>query len=593
MSQDGITVMVCANECKKLEGLKIEKIYQPSPMELVLGFRGDKKLFISAKPDKARVILTEKKIENPSSPPMFCMLLRKHLIGGKLLKISQVGTDRIISIDIECRDTLGNVAKKFLIVEMMGKTSNIIFIDEDGIIIDAIKRVYFPIITSEENKTQREILPKMPYLRITENEKLPFTEIGLEKFLEKINSPNFENLKNFLISGFEGIGPMTAKELLHRAKLDERSPIKSLTKEEKERLYKALDNLRTSLINNQLKPTVYVTEDTPPKIVACYPLELSMYEGVSKKTFSTVSEMLEEVYTEHELSENIKNRTANLKKLTKNIIKKLEKKLQKQKSELLEAKDRENLKIYADLLQANLNRPYRNEPFIVVKNYYDPELGEIEIPLDPKLSLVKNAQRYYKLYQKQKNRELLLSKEIPKVERELSYAEQIELSLEQITTLAEVVEIKEEMETQGYIKSEGKKNKTSSKSFPAVFKSSDGFIIMAGKNNVQNDNLTFREAKPQDLWFHIKDYAGSHVIIKTEGKEVPPKTLEEAAYIAKVYSKAKSLPHASVDYTAGKNVKRMKGAKLGMVNYYEFKTIYTSDDREISQRIEKIKGDRK
>lgn len=578
MSLDGISVYAQAIECSnEVVGEKIEKIYQLSSMELVFVIR-KKKLFISGMSDKARINLTERRFENPQNPPRFCMLLRKHFIGGRIVSLKQRGMDRIVEMQVENYDELGNLSVKTLMIIMTGRTSNIILLNEDGKVIDLMKRVYGDV-------SETAILPGMEYFP-EKTDKALLTEIEFEDFKIRLLKEN-KSLRNFLIGNYEGVGPTTAKELIFRAGMESDLPTGALSDEEIEEFYRILEEFKYDLINHNFSPICVYKNTQLTEVEACYPFQLTYYKNFKIKEFATMSEMLETAYAHKDNSDMIHNYSQHLRKLTNNLIKKLEKKLQKQKLELLEAKDRDKYKMYADLLQSNLYREYNNEDSIIVQNFYDLEMSDIEIPLDSTLSLPNNAQKYYKLFQKNKNREQLLSKEIPKAEREKAYLEQIKLSLEQITQKSEVEEIKEELEDAGYIK-KPKKRKKSVPSKPLKFESSNGLTIMVGKNNRQNDELTFDIAKADDIWMHIRNMPGSHVIIRTEGKDVPDFILEEGAYLAKYYSTAKNMDHASVDYTTKKNVKRMRGGKPGMVNYYEFKTIYISSDINIYNRIEKI-----
>lgn len=588
MSFDGIMTCAITDELnKKILHGKIEKIYQPSSNEILLSIRNGKdstKLLLSANSSRSRACITHQKFENPETPPMFCMLLRKHIQGGTILSVEQIGLDRIIHISIQAYDELGNVATKTLIVEIMGKYSNIILVNEENNIIDSVKRIYGDI------SSIREVLPGYPYLQPQKRNTLDITYFSAESFYEKIDQADHtSNLKRTLYQIFEGMGPLFASEILFQTKIEADTPIHLLSKQQLDQMVNCLQRYGKQISKRDFCPYMKHTESLQPAVLAFYCFPLEQFGRGSSRTFDTVSECIENAFLQRDEHDKISQATHEIRKTVSLMVQKNQKKLQKQREEWLESKERETYKYYADILSANAHIPYKNTKTIELPNFYDPEYREISIPMIEKLSVSQNAQRYYKIYSKLKSREKLLSEEMPKVEIEIEYLENVMLSLDHITTITEVNEIKEELRSNGYIRENvSNKKKKTSPSSPLKFKSSDGLWIYVGKNNRQNEELTLRQSKPEDLWFHIQKMPGSHVILKTENRPIPDSSVEEAAFLAKYYSKARSSGTAAVDYTERKNVRKMKNGKPGMVNYKNFQTIFPKKDAEYQGRIEMI-----
>lgn len=577
MSFDGIVTYCVKEEIKNiLEDKKIEKIHQPNKDEIVLSFRGLKeRLLISANTSRARVLLTEKRYENPQSPPMFCMLMRKHLQGGVITSIEQLGLDRVIILNIRAYDELGNVGNKRLIVELMGKFSNIILVDTDGIVIDAIKRIY-------RDMSEREVLPGYDFVEAIRQDKLNIFNFTREDFMSRLEGlDNNLKAKRILYNVFEGFGPLIASELMYRTGIDISKTLSLIDDDEREKLFHELEKLSSALTNKDFSPSIYYKDDSMLAVNSFYCLGITELEGTSSKSFPTMSECLESVYDTRDEFDSISQLSSNIRKSLSSDINKLNRKIQKQKEELIESRNRETLKVYADILSANLHLSVRNGDSIDLDNFYD-EYKKITIPLDKKLNLQRNAESYYKKYSKMKNRENRLTLEIPKAERELEYLENVLQSLDNITTVAEIEDIRTELEETGFLEVKKNNKKKTPPSSPFKYVTKEGFTIYVGKNNKQNELVTMKIAGPEDIWMHIREMPGSHVIIKTEGKEVPENTLLEGAFLAKHYSKAKFLKTAPVDYTQKKFVSKMKGGKPGMVNYREFKTVMPPEDIKIS-----------
>lgn len=593
MPFDGSVINSVINELdhKILNG-KIDKIYQPEKDELILGIRGNRenlKLLLSASPNYPRLHLTTENKSNPQTAPAFCMLLRKHLLGGRISSIHQPEFERIVEITIECLDDLGYSTNKMLIIEIMGRHSNIIFVDKDSSkIIDSIKRVSFEI------SSVREVLPGRQY---------SYPPSGAENNAPKLNPLKFsydELIKSielqqdsikadkFLMKVFNGISPVVAKEICTYAEIEFDADICRLSNVNRAVLYKAIIQFTSRLKEHQYKPNI-IFEDKKPKDFFC--LDLNMYSHLDKNYLTGISEAIEQFYSVKDSKDRIKQKYGDIQKIINNRLDRCYKKLEKLNNELADAQEAEIYKLYGDLIMSNLYQIEKGTHKVKLLNYFS-ESGEyIDIAMDSQLTATANAQRYYKRYNKSKSALVSIEKQLQENEQETLYFENQADNLEKCTEELEINEIRKELTEQGYIKKkkEGKgKNKAIAPSKPMHFVSSTGFEIFVGKNNVQNDLLTIKLALPNDLWLHTKDIPGSHVIVKTNGKQVDDATLSEAANLAAYYSKAKNSPKVPVDYTQKRNVRKPNGAKPGMVIYENNRTVYIDPSEEAVQKLTKI-----
>jgi len=588
MSFDGIvTRSVVAELSNVLIDGRVDKIYQQEKDEILIHIHNkgtNYKLIISASSNNPRLYLTEFSKSNPTEPPMFCMLLRKHLIGGVILNIEQFNLDRIVFIDISAKDELGQPSKKRLIVEIMGKYSNIILVDHNTYkVIDSIKRVH------GDMSRVRQILPGIIYEYPPHEDKINPLDSTKDYFFKKMDLSN-KNLPcfKFFYFNYLGLSPLISREICFDANIDIDRTIGSLYASDKEALYESFNNLVEKVSNNEFKPN-YILSNNENEIMAFHALDINQL-GSRKKIYSeSISEILDRYYHRKDIVDRISQKSQSIRKTIQVKLDRTIKKLAKQKEELLESQDREKYKVYADLISANLYRIPKGIDSIELENFYDENMNKIKIPLDIKLSPVANAQRYYKKYSKLKNAQALLQKQIPETEKEILYLENVLMSIDNSTEVEELDEIKEELIKEGYVKGNTKKKKKQ----PAISKpyhyiSSDGFNIYVGKNNRQNDYLTLKFSKKNDLWLHVQKMPGSHVIIESLGEEIPATTLEEAASLAAYYSKGKNSNNVPVDYTERKNVKKPSNAKAGMVIYENFKTIYVNPSDEILNRIKKV-----
>ncbi|MGD7051952.1 Rqc2 family fibronectin-binding protein [Sutcliffiella horikoshii] len=561
MSFDGIFTYAMTAELKeKLESGRITKIYQPYKNELILTIRSGRtnhKLLISAHPSYARMHLTEESYDNPSEPPMFCMLLRKHLEGSIITQIHQIEMDRIIVFDVKARNEIGDVSYKQLIVEIMGRHSNIIFVDkEKQMILDSIKHV--PMAQNRH----RSLTPGQTYVLPPVQDKLnplEATEETVQRKLDYIGG----RLDKQLVNTFAGISPLFAKEAVFRAGLANRDtlPKSFMTLVEK---IKALD-LSPQIITDGNKEVFYL-------------VDLEHIKGESK-SFSTLSETLDRFYFGKASRDRVKQQANDLERFISNEIQKNEKKIVKLEKTLDDARDAEKFQLYGELLTANLYQISRGDTEVTVVNYYDENAGTISITLDPQRSPSSNAQRYFNKYQKAKNSLAIVQEQIEKAKSEIQYFEMLNQQVETASP-KDIQEIREELMEEGYLRMKQKRKKLKpQKPVLETYTSSDGTEILVGKNNKQNDHLTNRVARRDDVWLHTKDIPGSHVVIRSD--EPSEETIKEAATIAAYFSKARHSGSVPVDYTKVRHVKKPSGSKPGFVIYEQQQTVYVTPDEEM------------
>ncbi len=572
MSYDGMVTHCVAEELNRvLGGGKIDKVFQPERDEMILQIRtnnGSHRLLLSANASHARVHLTYVPRENPMTPPMFCMLMRKHLQGNKILRIVQQGFDRILRIDTEGRNELGDLCVKSVIVEIMGRHSNIILIDETNRIMDSAKHVDFTV------SAVRQVLPGLIYERPPAQNKYAPDDYSLLDLMSALDkAPEDTLLDKFLLSAFTGMSPLLSREIVYRfsgnAKMM-RSEVDTAA------FITAVDRFLKELCADVYQPTLVVSEkEQKPTAFSC--VRLTQYEDCALLEESdSISRIIDAYYEKRAQREYMNQRAGTLLKLVHNNIERCEKKRALHQENLEKSKNRETYKIYGDLITANLYRLSGGVKELETENYFSETLETVRIPLKEELSPAQNAQRYYKLYTKAKMTEKYAVAELKKAEEEGYYLESVLASLEYAESPAELNEIKNELAEEGYLpKTNSKQKKQQKKAEPLRYLSSNGFEILVGRNNKQNDALTIRMAYSTDLWFHTKMIPGSHVIVRTQGgKTVPDSTILEAAQLAAYHSKAQNSSKVPVDYTPVKNVKKPHGAKPGMVIYDHYQTLY-------------------
>ncbi|MBS5946430.1 MAG: NFACT RNA binding domain-containing protein [Peptoniphilus harei] len=567
MSLDGTVVKNLVYEINnRIKEGRIDKIYQNKNDLLInIRARGQKeKLFISIS-GSPRIYFSDENFETLQNPPAFCMLLRKHLENNQILEVSQYKMDRIIKIMVKSLDELGEYSKKSLIIELMGKHSNVILIDEDNKkIIDSLKRINFNL------SSVREILPGLTYNEEDISQGLNPCELNSLSEIIK-NSEKNVNLKSFFLKEFTGISPQMCRELEYRTNIDFKKNVSSLNDSEINDLEENFLEIFKNIRENKFEPIKIYRDGLFKDFYSINLNELGEDEKVKVKS---ISSLLEEYYNSKFLRDSLGSKSKELKKSVRKHIDKIKRKLSNQANELNTALNREKFKIYADLISSNFYKIEKGDNSVTVENFYN-EMEEIKIPLDPTLDGPSNASKYYKKYSKLKNAAIFLTEQIEIGKSEISYLESILLNIDLAESPDEIDDIYEELEKEGYLKKKKKKikKKKDSEENYIKIKTEDGFDIFVGKNNRQNDYLTHKKAKKNDLWFHVKDAPGSHVILKNDNRDFTNNALLTAAKVAAKYSSLSKSQNIPVDYTFKANVKRHPANKPGLVNYTNYKTI--------------------
>lgn len=557
MAYDGIMMTMVRREMSgALIGSRVNQIYQPARDELVFAFRtqqGTKKVLIRLS-DSPRVHISSCSIENPPVPPMLCMLLRKRLGGAKLSDITQPKNERVLCLHFEALNEIGDREKLKLYIEIMGRYSNAVLTDGEDRVIDTVRRIDFSV--SEE----RVLLPKMPYELPRMQDKLCIEENEPETICERIDMLGGDD--RAALNTIQGISPMIAREICYRA--------------EKDSMLEQVSALKRLVEEGKGEPTLIYKTDGSPMDFAF--MDIRQYEGaLTVRRFETFGELLDTFFSDRDRLARMKAKSADIGKLLNNGIDRLSRKINLQRADLKKCADREQLRIKGDLLQANLYRIERGATSVTVENFYDENNATVKIKLDPTVSPAMNAQRCYKEYNKAKTREVMLTEQIQKATEELAYLESVQEMLSRCESEAELSAIREELREQGFIKTQKGTAKRKDKPLPPIeYESSDGFRILVGRNNKQNDQLTLRTANKNDLWLHTKEIHGSHVIIVADGKEISDTAIMEAARIAAMHSKGKDSAQVPVDYTRVKNVSKPNGALPGKVIYVNYNTVYVT-----------------
>ncbi len=567
MAFDGVTIAAVVSELKnKILGGRIYKIHQPETDELCLIIKNNKdniRLLISADAGLPLVYITETAKENPATAPNFCMLLRKHIGNGRIVNISQPDFERIVEIEIEHLDEMGDLCRKKLITEIMGKHSNIIFTDENNMIIDSIKHISYQI------SSVREVLPGRQYEYPPSKDKVSPYLVDRDYFMEVIMKKPLAVTKAIYTS-VNGFSPVMAGEVSYRAGIDGAVSTDSLNEEDRERLYAVFTDITELIKEEKFLPCIAYNGYKPEEFAA---IELTMYGDMEIKTFDSISKTLYEYYSKKNVFLRIRQRSADLRKIVANLVERTAKKYDLQAAQLKTTEKRDKYKLYGELLNVYGYDVKPGEKSLTCINYYDDK--EITIPLDDTMSAGENSKRYFARYNKLKRTYEALSELIKETKEELDYLLSVQNSLEIALSENDLTDIKEELVVSGYIKSKNlygknkKGAKNTAKSRPLHYISSDGFHIYVGKNNLQNEEISFKLANGNDMWFHAKKIPGSHVIVKTEGKaELPDTTYEEAARLAAYYSSGRKNPKVEIDYTEKKNLKKPPGKKPGFVIYH-------------------------
>lgn len=577
MPFDGIATKCMVDELTRLlAGGRVEKVFQPEADEVVMNIRAwnnNYKLVLSASANYPRIHLTEAAKENPAQPPVFCMLLRKHLAGGKILGLEFYDYERVIGLLIESANELGDISAKKLVIEIMGRHSNIILINSENRIIDAIKHI------DSDISSVREVMPARPYLPPPAQDKTSVENLDPAGFMEAA-AISQAAAEKFLLEKIKGFSPLICREACNRSGIDGRLPASSLDKKQVESLLEFIRELRYKIDSGIYSPCISYEDEALEKPLDFYCLEVSQYRYV--RPMKTLNEALELFYSSRDRAERLKQRKADLTKVLGNAADRCSRKLSIQQQALRDVADRDRLKLFGELITANIYCMPENAKSVSLLNYYSEKGDSVEIPLDENLKPQENAQRYFRKYSKAKSTFENTSRQIEETRRELDYLESVSQMLDNCNTLQEIDEVREELAEQGFMVRRKKVavKRKAALSEPLRFKSSDGLEILVGKNNRQNDLLTLKTASSNDIWLHTKNIPGSHVIIRKTGKEIPESALKEAALLAAWHSKARMSSNVPVDYTAVKNVNKPSGAKPGMVIYVNYKTISVTPDEK-------------
>ena len=565
-----------------LPDARVDKIHQPSREELVIALRsrsGSKKLYLSARANSPRVHFTDIPLENPASPPMFCMLLRKRITGGRLAAIRQPGLERALYFDLDCVDELGDIVRLTLAVEIMGRHSNIILI-ENGRVVDAIKRV------DMERSSVRPVLPGLPYSPPPAAAgRLDLSAVEPADFLAAMEQGPDYPLSKALLNTAHGLSPLICREVSHLAARGRDPLVSDWTKEERERLLFYLGRVKAAVETGEnRKPYLLLRADGSPLDFSFMAVTQYGLEALGRE-MDSFSSLLDAFYAQRDAGERMKQRAHDILRILTNLSDRTARKLDRQREELTRSGDRETLRIYGDLINANLYAIPRGAASAELIDYFDPACGLKTVPLDPALTAAQNAQKYYKDYRKAQKAEQILQQQIAQGEEELQYFDTVFDALSRASTWRELGELREELAAGGYLRLQRGRQKPPAPLGPLRFLSDDGFSILVGRNNVQNDRLTLRTARGGDVWFHTKNIPGSHVLVVTEGQTPPPRTLEQAAVLAALHSKAAGSAQVPVDYTEARHVRKPAGAKPGMVIYDSNHTAYVRPDAALAARL--------
>ncbi|MBO5226878.1 MAG: NFACT family protein [Ruminococcus sp.] len=578
MALDGAFLYAVRQEMNCLIGARVEKIHQPAREEIIISMRtreGGYKVLISASADRARVHLTEVQPENPKVPPMFCMLLRKRLGSGKLLAIRQDGLERVLYLDFSCINELGDVVQITLACEIMGRYSNLILIDENGKIIDSIKRV------DSEMSSKRLVLPGMIYETPPRDERLNFlscTQNALRDTLKACSG----SLPKMLLNSLEGVSPVLTREWAFYTGRGADCRTETMTEDMYDRLLYAIGRTKTMLTEGECHFTIASTKEGQLKDFSFLPLHQYGTLMVTKEMPSACA-LLDHFYAQRDRAARMKQRANDLFRLLVQTTERTSRRISSQTEELEQCREKDSLRKKADLISANLYRIKKGDTEAVIEDFYEPDCPTVTIDLDPRLTPPQNAQRYYSAYKKACTAEKILAEQIAAGKSELLYLDSVLDVLTRAETENDLEQLRLELSEQGYVRAARLKGKPPKSLPPMEYVSSEGYKILVGRNNKQNDKLTLKDAEKLDIWLHTQNIAGSHVIIRAGGEEVPLKTIIEAASLAAYHSKAQTSAQVPVDYCLVKYVKKPAGAKPGMVIFSNQHTVYVTPPDDLGK----------
>ena len=579
MPLDAISLRAVVEELRpQLLNLRIDKVQQPARDQVILLLRGNKRLLLNAGANAPRLQLTELLRDNPAEPPMFCMLLRKHLVGARVAEITQPDLERLVRIELDVTDDFGQPGHRTLVLEAMGRRSNLILLDGENRVIDCMRRV------DADMSASRQVLPGLFYEQPASTGRLPFLEETEEGLAEKLAQVNPEiQLDRFLLDAYFGISPLLARELSFRACGETDGRLCNLDEAGRSRFQDAFFAFANCVKENRFMPIILKREGVPFEFSA-----LPVYQyglAAETETFESFSTLLDSFYEAKERQERVRQRGADLIRTATTARDRVRRKLALQEKDYAATQERDALRLSGDLITANLYRMERGESKLVCQNYYDENLAEVTIPLDPLLTPQQNAAKYYKRYTKAKTAEKYLREQMALARRDLAYLESVLQEIQQAETEQDFLDIRGEMSDAGFIRKQGKKV-LQRPSKPREFKTSGGFRVLVGRNNRQNDKLTLKDADYRDLWFHVQKLHGSHVILCTNGGEPGDQDITEAAGLAAYYSQAKDSANVPVDCTRVKYVKKPAGARPGMVIYTTYRTVNVTPAEDLVKRLQ-------
>lgn len=579
MPLDAICLQAVVEELRpQLLNLRIDKVQQPARDQVILLLRGNKRLLLNAGANAPRIQLTETARDNPAEPPMFCMLLRKHLVGARVAGITQPLLERLVRLELDITDDFGQPGKRTLVLEAMGRRSNLILLDGEGRIIDCMRRV------DADMSAQRQVLPGLYYEPPASVGRLPVTEESEEGFRQKLAAANPERqLDAFLLDSYFGISPLMARELAFRTAGASDARLLELNETGRTNFWREIYQFSDAIKENKFTPIMLKKEGSPEEF-ACFPI--LQYGGLLEpERFDSFSALLDSFYEQRERQERVRQRGADLIRTATTARDRLRRKLAMQEKDYAATQDRDRLRICGDLITSNLYRMERGQSKLVCENFYDENCAETTIQLDPLLTPQQNAAKYYKRYTKAKTAEKYLREQMEFARRDAEYLESVLEEISHAETEQDFIDIRNELRDAGFLRKQGKKEiKRAAK--PRGFRTTSGFRVLVGRNNRQNDQLTCKEADHRDLWFHTQKIHGSHVILCTEGREVDDDTIVEVAKLAAYYSQSRESGNVPVDYTMVKNVKKPAGARPGMVIYKTCRTVNVTPDEALVKRLQ-------
>ena len=580
MALDAVCLRAVLEELRpQLLDLRIDKVQQPSRDQVILLLRGNRRLLLNAGAGSPRIHFTELLRDNPAEPPMFCMLLRKYLVGGRVESLTQPGMERSAELTFRVTDEFGRESRRTLVLEAIGRRSNLILLDEERRIIDCLRRV------DSEMSPERQVLPGLFYELPPTHEKRPFTEGDEADFRAALAAANPERPADaFLLDTYFGLSPLVARELVFQAAGDSGKRVYELTPEQEAALWQALLSLRRRVEDGDFQPICLYRDGKPAEFSY---LPIRQYgDLMENRPMESFSALMDVFYESREREERTRQRGQDLIRSVTSARDRCRRKLAQQRQEFAKCRDRDQLRISGELITANLYRMERGQSRLTAQNYYDENCADVDIPLDVRLSPQENAARYFKQYAKAKTAEKYLTAQLQRGREELQYLESVLQELAQAESEQDFNDIRTELTDGGYLRGRGKKQPGFQRaSKPREFRSSAGLRILVGRNNRQNDRLTTKDADKRDIWLHTQKIHGSHVILCTGGAEPDEQSLMEAASLAAYFSQAQGSTKVPVDYTPVKFVKKPAGAKPGMVVYTTCQTMLADPDEELVKHL--------